>query len=856
MPVSQITSAVNHGIVLTQATYANPVTVTAAGAVTGARDGISASSVWTVQNYGTVTGNYGYGVELKAGGSVTNGQGGLIAGVGYGGVYIDGPAALVDNAGTITGSNFYAVEFSAGGTVTNTQGGAIVGARDGVWINGGNGTVSNAGAISGYEMFGVYMRDSGSVTNAAGGSITGQRAGVIINSMGTVDNAGTITDQATFTSGYFSGDGVGIGGGGYISNAAGGLITGATTGVHIDGGHFSVLFNAGSIVGTGVGGVYLKPTQAYIDNELGGSISGAEFGLELTEGYGMLMNAGTITATASRGVGVVLYEGNISNAAGGTISGYYGAEILLDGAVSNYGKIIGTGRWALYGVTHVTNGAGGLISGGKFGVEVKAFSATVENAGTIAGTTDAVYFGETNTNHLIVDGGAVFNGKVVAKAGGANTIELTAAHGAGALRGLGAKYIGFQNVVIDAGATWTIAGTKAGFKTETITGMTVGDMLDVTDVANVAGNKIKLLAGNILQIRNAAGTQLAAIHLAPTDNFTGDIFQIGSDGAGGTDVTEVNSSQPVWVSAAGGAWSTSANWNTQLVPNGPLINATIALASATQYLVKINTSSSITLESLKIDSTEADLFLAGSLSVVNGAFLLAGTIQMSAGKLSGPVSVAAGAEVTGTGTIAGAIANSGLVDAKGTTLDVTGDVTGTGSLRIEKASALELGGNADQTIAFAAAVTNGVLILDHPADQFGTITGFVKGDKIDLKGLVATSHVYAGGVLELFDGATEVDSLNVSGSFTGFKFVLSSDGQGGTDITMVTSLTGPIAAPSEYAARAATALTTFVVHIAAGLGASHDAGALLTIDAGRPGSGHPFGDLALANGIPPGHNPG
>src|SRR5204863_1710802 len=109
----------------------NPATVTASGYITNTTTLHSGDAVygntataWNITNLGIIkaTGTYSSGLDLRAGGSITNASGALIAGV-YNGIAIRGNTGTVTNSGTIkgTGAFGYGVYLKAGGTVTNNS---------------------------------------------------------------------------------------------------------------------------------------------------------------------------------------------------------------------------------------------------------------------------------------------------------------------------------------------------------------------------------------------------------------------------------------------------------------------------------------------------------------------------------------------------------------------------------------------------------------------------------------------------------------------------------------------------------------------------------------------------------------
>lgn len=150
--------------------------------------------------------------------------------------------------------------------------------------------------------------------------------------------------------------------------------------------------------------------------------------------------------------------------------------------------------------------------------------------------------------------------------------------------------------------------------------------------------------------------------------------------------------------------------------------------------------------------------------------------------------------MSGYGTVAGAITDGGLIDAAGGQLTLAGAVSGPGMLRIESKATVYLQSSDTAPIAFASA--SGTLLPDQPGAVTGAITGFVRGDRISLRGIVATSDSYADGVLTLFNGSTRIAALSIAGNFTGQVFTLASDGNGGTDVTLAANAAPVIAVPA------------------------------------------------------------
>jgi autotransporter passenger strand-loop-strand repeat protein len=102
---------------------------------------------------------------------------------------------------------------------------------------------------------------------------------------------------------------------------------------------------------------------------------------------------------------------------------------------------------------------------------------------------------------------------------------------------------------------------------------------------------------------------------------------------------------------------------------------------------------------------------------------------------------------------------------------------------------LDSGAVASGGIVFAG---NGTLEILGSAMPTATISGFTSGDVIDLASVASTSGGIAiltsGNVLDVVEGGlTYVLDLNPSQNYSGTKFVLTSDGSGGTEVTNISN---------------------------------------------------------------------
>jgi hypothetical protein len=269
--------------------------------------------------------------------------------------------------------------------------------------------------------------------------------------------------------------------------------------------------------------------------------SAADAGISLNGAGSSIVNSGKISGYSSTGgYGVNLEAGGtLTNTSAGYITGGEDAIITGDGTgvtapagaatINNSGQIVSTfdDGLSLFAGGSVINNAGGVIQAptsggfGPAGVYIPSGSAdvinhgsisgqtgvylgvagTVENAGTITGTSWGVNFAASGST-LIVDPGAVFNGGANGNGG---ALELT--KGSGSIGTLGPSYFsGFQTLTVDAGGNWTLTAASNSIPNVTNNGILVvpaAGSLDVTTAVSVSPTstgQFDLQAGSSLEV--------------------------------------------------------------------------------------------------------------------------------------------------------------------------------------------------------------------------------------------------------------------------------------------------------------------------------------------------------------------
>ena len=309
----------------------------------------------------------------------------------------------------IDGDSSAAWSINNAGTVSSSQ-------RYGISLHGAGSSILNSGSISGYSGsggYGVDLEDGGSVSNAGAGSISGGEDGIFVNgAAGTIINSGRIISSFD--------DGIGLFGGGSITNNAGAMIQAPTSG------------------GFGPAAVYIPNGSAHVIND-------------------------------------------------GSISGQYGVYLGVAG--------------------------------------------TVENAGTISGTSSAVDFAvSSSANQLIVDPGAVFSGSVNGNGG---VLELTA--GTGSIGSIGSSsFSGFQTLIDNPGGDWTLTGSNSIANVTDNGSLVVAGSLHVsTAVSSTSTGQFDLQAGGLLEVAADAAAN-SQIDFLGASQLTIDNAALFGTGVGGS----------------------------------------------------------------------------------------------------------------------------------------------------------------------------------------------------------------------------------------------------------------------------------------------------------------------------------
>ena len=567
------------------------------------------------------------------------------------------------------------------------------------------------------------------------------------------------------------------------------------------------LFNQGNVVGgTGAAGIYMVSgtaslaNQGYIGGQTGieGSIALQNTG-QITgragpgiSGSGSIVNRGTILGGFllqpgdSAASGIALFNGTLINGLIGLVRGQYaGAEFSGTGLIANLGTIEGVdGTGVVLAAGSVVNGSsadtGALIDGNAGGVSLDG-AGLVINDGQISGF-NGIYAGiGTIENNGLISGGAA--------------LEI-------AIPFAGYTYVSGAGVVL-AGGTVQNAGTIQGGNVPVFP----------FPHAGTAGAGITLTAGLVVNSGSIAGGTAAGYMLTGGSGVlavTGTVVNAGriSGGAaynGGTGLTVLAGAYAQNTGTIQGGTGTFGGagillrggtaQNTGSIAGGDGTSWNFApglAAGADIYTGLLINSGDITggaQQHIGVDLGAGTLRNAGTIAGATGILAQSGYVENTGLIQGGAVGVDIGAgTLINAGTIAGhyavymALAAQHLVAEAGAIF--LGNVAAKGS-----GTTLELGagqGTLDMGTSFSgfAAIQfdqTGTWDLGGGLAQLAggeVITGFGKGDTLELENFTASSATYVPGIgLKLFDG-TNTATLDITGGFAADGFVTQADATG------------------------------------------------------------------------------
>ena len=597
------------------------------------------------------------------------------------------------------------------------------------------------------ELTNTSVANLGGVVTVAAGSTLDLDTGASISD-GTLGNSGEVNAEGTTALHHLgiTNSGTLESTGGVLTIDAGSSITNSGT-LQANGGELDLtgdtVTNTNALKATGSG--TLKLTGTTVTNSSG----------TVTVDTGSTLTMGTSTITGG------LVTSNTTSAIN-----LNGLAVLANGSLSNLGQISinGTGN-ALHQEAVTANSVLEIMAGGALLADL---GSTIANGG---GTVKVDASGTLTLNSATITGGTVANngtiyaittvdisGNIIGT-GVINVANLAELEIGGSVASTNTVFFsGSQGeLILDHAKQFSGLITGSSLGTE----LTPGDQIDLQDLpfissfmkATVSYNAIL----NVSTVTFSDGNHTNDVAIKLSGNYTDDGWDFANDGFGGT-IVELASIDH-WINSAGGSWTVSGNWSAGV----PTSTTNVAIDASGTYTVTSPTSVDI-----------------NSMVVASGATLLTkqGTVF----------------------TVEGSVINNGEIDAgpfsenKISTIDIKGDVTGTGLFAISNKAVIEFGGSvaAGETVLFDAG--QGTLVLDHAAQFHGLIessasgTPLSTGNLIDLKDLSFTSsmtfHVDYSSATNIssvaFSNGTTTITLQVLGNDSNWH--LQSDGHGGTTV--------------------------------------------------------------------------
>lgn len=649
-----------------------------------------------------------------------------------------------------------------------TIAGALNMSADSILTNAVTGTMSVGGKAEILDT--AVLTNAGHLTFAGGGDFA---AGITITNSGTLElSGGTLKTLAD------------------IANAGGTLKADAGTTLIVD----TATIEGGTV--TIIGTLELDGTSLIENGTLNNSgtvnVKGAaEFAHETVSNT----SSGTIKVLANGALTIdqgstVANAGNVTVDATGKLT-VNGATISGAGTVTGNGEIDLTGSAVLSGGI-LNNNATFKVSGSGNALDHE----TVTNAGTI----EVLAIGA-----LAIDQGATIDnssGNVIVDATAALTLDDATISG-GAIKGAGTIDVTGASK-IDGGATLSVTAVTADAKL-TLDGVTVSGSV-ITDKSSIElDNVVKLKDGAKIQGASAAAkgaiTNTGTLEIAGAATLLNDVLTntgtlaainggtlklISTTVTGGT-VTISGTLESAGTSAIDNADIT--NSGTIAVTSGTLtIDPGVLQAITNHNLIKVVTGGTLKLTTAIVANT------GGTITVDGTSKLYLSDVSINGGSLSNSGNLYG---VSGSNAISAAVTNTGTIEVQAGTLNLSGGLSGVGSLIIDNGATLELAGATAQTITFAGGADT--LLLDKVAGLSftGTIAGqSTNGGTFTITGAADITSASGDALDFTASGGTSGSHADVvltpTGALTGAAngIVVTQNGTGGISLTATKDVTG------------------------------------------------------------------
>jgi hypothetical protein len=322
-----------------------------------------------------------------------------------------------------------------------------------------------------------------------------------------------------------------------------------------------------------------------------------------------------------------------------------------------------------------------------------------------------------------------------------------------------------------------------------------------------------ILSGGVLQDYESTFINTGTIALTADENFAMEgNYTFTNDGL----IEALTNSGLVVFNTSSGTYTTLLNGNTLaagdplLIEDGSTLDMNIGgtITDIAGMVTLFGPSSTLEFynsgasEYETIESTLGSIASTGTLALLGdrswtGANALAdaGLLQLGGGVFYAPsLAVAGSGHVLGFGTIDNPISNAGLIEAQGGDLVLDFAPTGAGSLKIDAAATLEVGGATAENAAYNGA--GATLRLDTPAGYTGTLSGIVASDTLDLQVETATNATSAGDTLTVTLSGGGSLTFALAAPLIGIREGVTLDGQGDTDVIFYRYAAPSLATPA------------------------------------------------------------